>query len=146
VKHPEKMASKAAVIKGINALQAHFGDEVTDFNPKVTRDVLNVLCLGYMRRYVKVARAASTTIDPVCTKCNGSKIYQFADGNVGTCYRCKGKGVIDDADRKRNYGYDLHHSHQPSTAEMRAAETAAAEAAFLNQAAATSYDEDELPF
>jgi hypothetical protein len=37
-----------------------------------------------------------------CTKCNGTGLY---DGKY-MCYRCKGKGFLDEADQRRNWGYD----------------------------------------
>jgi len=49
-----------------------------------------------------------------CGRCAGTGA--FITGTVngkptgpgGICFRCEGKGVQDDADRRRNYGYDNH--------------------------------------
>lgn len=139
------MQNKAVVIEGINNLQSHFGDEVTAFDPKVTRDVLNILCLGYMRRYVSQQR---NSVD--CKKCSGSGTYTFTNGTIGSCFRCKGKGHTDDADRKRNYGYDLH--HQPTTAnavaepEPTELEKAKDEVTQRLTGKSELHDEDDIPF
>lgn len=149
MQHPEKMKNKAVVIKGINDLQSHFGDEVTAFEPKVTRDVLNILCLGYMRRYVKAQREpAFAVID--CTACGTTGVYA---PNGGPCFRCKGKGHQDEADQKRNYGYDLN--NLPTTAaavaedpkpEPTEMEKAKDEVTKRLTGKSELHDEDDIPF
>jgi DnaJ-class molecular chaperone len=49
-----------------------------------------------------------------CGNCNGSGIYRGGGrvengkyiGFEGPCFRCEGKGYQNDADRRRNWGYD----------------------------------------
>lgn len=49
-----------------------------------------------------------------CSNCGGSGIYRWGAcvngvmSKSGPCFRCEGKGYQDEADRRRNYGYDNH--------------------------------------
>lgn len=66
--------------------------------------------------FVKVARTATFR----CDRCGGTGIFSRAwdvsepgcprpvGNSAGPCYRCDGKGVQDDSDARRNYGYDRH--------------------------------------
>jgi DnaJ-class molecular chaperone len=60
-------------------------------------------------QFVKGARAVSFP----CRRCAGTGQYitKVVNGKPtgpgGICYRCGGKGRQNDADRRRNYGYDV---------------------------------------
>jgi hypothetical protein len=60
------------------------------------------------RDYVNAAKRVSFR----CERCSGSGQYTTMvingrpAGPGGKCYRCQGKGTQNDADRRRNYGYD----------------------------------------
>ena len=41
-----------------------------------------------------------------CGKCGGSGWYDEAEGRI--CFQCQGKGIQDDADQRRNWGYARH--------------------------------------
>jgi len=49
-----------------------------------------------------------------CDRCNGTgtaiwgAIVNGKPTHSGTCYRCQGKGLQTEADKRRNYGYDCH--------------------------------------
>jgi hypothetical protein len=139
--------TKAELTAGINKLQAHFEEEVTVFSPKVKKDILQVLCLGYMKRYVRIARAEQPAEDRLaCTKCSGTGEFRFTNGAVGNCYRCKGKGFEDEADKKRNYGWLLNNrGPKPADPEPAAEEQLLQEAA-AQQPPALPWDEDDLVF
>ncbi len=42
-----------------------------------------------------------------CFKCDGTGAYR-GRGPSGPCYRCSGKGYRNDADVRRNFGYDTN--------------------------------------
>lgn len=51
----------------------------------------------------------------LCENCYGSGVYRWGaciNGkppvHSGPCFRCEGKGYQNDADRRRNFGYDNH--------------------------------------
>jgi hypothetical protein len=52
-----------------------------------------------------------------CDGCPGNGVYHGSGyvengkfrGFTGTCFRCEGKGFQNEADRKRNWGYDNFH-------------------------------------
>jgi hypothetical protein len=64
-------------------------------------------------QYVEAAR----NVEVDCPACNGTGKHHgpgyvengVFKGKVGTCYRCNGKGKQNDADRRRNWGYDTKH-------------------------------------
>lgn len=52
---------------------------------------------------------AAMKVQHHCRKCEGTGVYRWQTSfgwDSGTCYRCEGKGYQDDADRRRNWGYD----------------------------------------
>ena len=53
--------------------------------------------------WVAGARAAQF----FCTRCDGQGGFVSRKNVHFTCFRCGGKGTQDDADVRRNYGYDM---------------------------------------
>ena len=134
---PSKMKNKSAVLDAICNAQLHFNEEPVMPSPKLSREALESLLMVYVKRFrndvpVAEAKNAFTTLD--CTYCGTTGIYA---PNGGPCFRCKGKGFQDEADQKRNYGYDLHHRPAPAIVEEPLDEA---------QQAQMDFDEDDIPF
>jgi hypothetical protein len=61
----------------------------------------------------QMVRAARRVAFP-CARCGGTGLFVTMvvngrpTGPGGICYRCGGKGEQTDADRRRNFGYDVH--------------------------------------
>lgn len=108
------MKNKSAVLDAICNAQLHFNEEPTMPSSKLSREALESFLMVYVKRFrnivpVSETKNAFTTLD--CTACGTTGIYV---PNGGPCFRCKGKGHQDEADQKRNYGYDLN--NRPSAA------------------------------
>jgi len=132
--NPAEMKNKAEVITSINAAQVHFGETPSNISPAVKRPALESMLLLYVERFRSTKSTSFADID--CIACDSTGIYE---DNGGACYRCKGKGYQDEADQKRNYGYDLHHPRTPTPAPAPTAE--------LEPDPVTGeYDEDDIPF
>jgi hypothetical protein len=150
---PSKMKNKSAVLDAICNAQLHFNEEPVMPSPKLSREALESLLMVYVKRFrndvpVAAAKNAFTTLD--CTYCGTTGIYA---PNGGPCFRCKGKGFQDEADQKRNYGYDLH--HRPPTAaagevvippQPTELEKAQDEVTQRLTGKSELYDEDDIPF
>ena len=69
-------------------------------------------CPTSAQEFVKAARKAKV----VCNRCRGTGTYVWGavvngvPSHSGPCFRCKGKGYQDQADARRNFGYDMHRS------------------------------------
>jgi hypothetical protein len=108
------MKNKSAVLDAICNAQLHFNEEPVMPSSRLGREALEAFLMVYVKRFrnivpVSETKNAFTTLD--CTACGTTGIYA---PNGGPCFRCKGKGHQDEADQKRNYGYDLN--HRPTTA------------------------------
>jgi hypothetical protein len=60
-------------------------------------------------------QSAKTPTPPrKCDRCGGTgQFITYVENGVpkgpgGSCYRCGGKGIQTDADRRRNWGYDMN--------------------------------------
>lgn len=62
-------------------------------------------------------RVYTPKADKPCTKCSGTGQY----GDHGDCFQCEGKGVQNDADQRRNWGYRASHKVAGNEAPKRAA-------------------------
>jgi len=136
---PAKMKNKSVVLDAICNAQLHFNEEPTMPSPKLSREALESLLMVYVKRF-REAKNAFTTLD--CTYCGTTGIYA---PNGGPCFRCKGKGFQDEADQKRNYGYDLHH-RPAAVAQPTELEKAQDEVTQRLTGKSELYDEDDIPF
>lgn len=71
-------------------------------------------------QWVKAAKRVKVP----CRRCAGTGAFITGTlngqptGPGGICYRCEGKGYRNDADERRNYGYDMHAFSRAARAMM----------------------------
>ncbi len=150
--NPAEMKNKGEIISAINAAQSYFGESLSAISSSVNRPALETILLAYVERYRE--KEATTPIEDEkvkgfetieCPACEGSGIYA---PNGGPCFRCTGKGHQNEADQKRNYGYDLHHQHPIHVKSDDTGEQFDPEPHIKGQVPTRveDYDEDDIPF
>ena len=145
------MSIKAEVTKALHNAQRFFKEPVTPIAKSVKRDALENMLMLYVTRFRQENDPEPSFSIKDCHACGSTGVYKFADGRTGHCFRCKGKGFQDEADQKRNYGFDLHHPAPAPVEELDEAQKAQTDfdeeqTAKPVQQQLPIEDEDDIPF